>query len=109
MGKEPCSNCGNISCNGSDCYYLDDLEPDELSDLRTQLAAQTDLLAECLEIVQIVSKGITASDDQGQWCVFCQFWHDDYMDDGKQEHKPDCLMIKAAALLPRLKAATEGK
>ena len=85
----------------------------ELSDLRTQLATQTDLLAECLEVVQIVSKGITESDDQGQWCVFCQLWHNDYidklMDDGKQEHKPDCLMIKAAALLPRLKAATEGK
>ncbi len=27
MGKEPCSNCGQISCNGIDCYYKDDPEP----------------------------------------------------------------------------------
>lgn len=29
--KEPCSNCGYVSCNGIDCYYIDDEWEEEYS------------------------------------------------------------------------------
>lgn len=61
-------------------------------------------IGEALEMVEEVAKELTCSDDQGQWCVFCQFWHDDYLDKGIQEHKPECLMYKAQVLIPKLRA-----
>ena len=46
MGKEPCSNCGQTSCNGVNCYYGDDSIADMVQVRREDLEKAIDLFGQ---------------------------------------------------------------
>ena len=115
MGKKPCSNCGQTSCNGIDCYYKNYPEPRVEEQLRTQLTSITrerDAAVEKkdywfdkakawgdkLDKAEELLREFIASTDNAETynaadrvpsCGCCQ----------REEHHPNCPVLRAKAFL----------